>query len=76
MALATLTPRGLRNRVILIFQMEKFNQSNLGGNLMLEKSCDAMKTNRVQRQIENAPNIYSQIKDLPKVVKPNTRVRL
>jgi len=24
--------------------MEKFNPSNLGGNLMLEKPCDAMKS--------------------------------
>ena len=46
MDLATLTPRDFRNRFILTFQMGKFNPSNLGGDLMLEKSCDAIKTSK------------------------------
>ena len=45
MALATLTPRDLKKRFILTFQIGKFNPSNLGGDLMLEKSCVAMKIN-------------------------------
>ena len=45
MALATLTLRDLRNMFILTFQIGKFSPSNLGGDLMLEKSCDAMKNN-------------------------------
>ena len=75
MTLATITHRDLRNRVILTFQMGKFNPSNLSGDLMSEKSCDAMKT-RVQKQVANATNVYRQMKDLPKVVKLKTRVRL
>jgi len=55
MALATLTPRDFKNRFILTFQMGKFNPSNLGGNLMLEKSCDDMKTN-ITAQIYNKCN--------------------
>jgi len=35
--------------------MEKFNPSNLGGDLMLEKSCDAMKTN-ISAQTNNKCN--------------------
>ena len=42
MTFATLNPSYLRNKVILIFQMGKLKPSNLGENLMLEKSCDAM----------------------------------
>ena len=34
----SLTPRDLRNKFILTFQMGKFKPSNLGGDLMLE-SC-------------------------------------
>jgi len=60
----------------LTFHIGKFNPSNLGGDLMLEKSCGAMKISRVQKQVANATNIYSQMKDLPKVVKPKTRIRL
>jgi len=44
MTLASLTPRDLRNRFILTFQMGKLNASNLDEDLMLVKSCDAMKT--------------------------------
>jgi len=49
MALAILTPRDLRKRFILTFQIWKFNPTNLGGDLMLEKSCDARKIIRVQK---------------------------
>jgi len=43
-AFAALYPRDLRKKVIFTFYMGKFNTSNLSGDLMLEKSCDAMKT--------------------------------
>ena len=42
--------------------MGKFNPSNLGGDLMLEKFSDAMKTSLVHKQIIDATNKYSQIK--------------
>jgi len=44
MAFATLNPRDLRKMVIFTFHAGKFNPSNLGGDLILEKSCDAMKS--------------------------------
>ena len=50
MDLATLTPRDFRNKFILTFQMGKFNPSNLGGDLMLEKSTDAMNTSIVHNK--------------------------
>ena len=51
MALATLTPRDFRKRFILTFQIGKFKPSNLGGDLMLEKSRDAMNTKVNAQQI-------------------------
>ena len=44
MAFATLNPRELRKIVIFTFHRGKFNPSNLGGDLMLKKSFDAMKS--------------------------------
>jgi len=65
MALATLTPKDLRKRFILTFQKGKFNPSNLGGDLMLKKSCDAMKISLSAKTNSNAINEYSQMKGSP-----------
>ena len=67
-AFVTLSPRDLRNKVIFIFQIGKFNPSNLGRDLMLEKSCDAMKTS-----ILNMQQKYSQTKVHSTVVGPKAR---
>ena len=76
MALATLTPRNLRNRFILTFQIGKFKPSNFGGDLMLEKSSDAMDKEYDAQKMKNATSNIAKYKDLPKVVKPSSRVRL
>jgi len=46
MAFLTLNSKDLRNKVIYTFQIGKFKPSNLDGNLMLEKSCDAMNASK------------------------------
>jgi len=40
--------------------MRKFNPSNLDGDLMLEKSCDAMKSSNNMNKIANAINIINK----------------
>ena len=43
---------------------------------MLEKSSDAMDKEYDAQQMKSATNDIAKYKDLPKVVKPNSRVRL
>ena len=45
--------------------MGKFKPSNFGGDLMLEKSSDAMNTNVNAQSNINATNIYSQMNGSP-----------
>jgi len=60
MAFVTINPRDLRKKVIFTFHMRTFNPSNLGGDLTVEKSCDAIKSSNNMNEITNTINIANK----------------